>query len=101
MGPGPRGLPPGPTSHPTPLTPQTTGLWQVHSRDHFPGGTLHGGSANSSAGAGMGGPFFSMDNGAFQNGLVTVSFELESTRCNGGGCVVIATISTIIARPPG
>jgi hypothetical protein len=53
----------------------------VHARDGtFGGGRLHGGS---NPGGGNG--FFFHKSGGFQNGLVSVTFELEDTYCNGGG----------------
>ena len=53
----------------------------VHARPGtFPGGNLHGGHN-----PGSGNGFFSWQNGSSKNGLVSVTFELEDTHCNGGG----------------
>jgi len=69
----------------------------VHARPAtYKGGTLHGGSQ-----PGGGNGFFFFNNGVFQNGLVSVTYELEDTHCNGGGfcCVPGAALpARILSR---
>ena len=84
-------------------------LLQVHARPgRFQGGTLHGGGTNPgssnagrSGGPGNGGPFFFARDGGSHNGLVTVLWELEDTRCNGGGfcCIQSSHKSTVEFAP--
>ena len=69
----------------------------VHARPAtYKGGTLHGGSQ-----PGGGNGFFFFNNGVFQNGLVSVTYELEDTHCNGGGfCCVPGSHKSNLALPP-
>eukprot|EP01048_Picozoa_sp_COSAG05_P006407 COSAG05_NODE_414_length_10051_cov_120.012158_3_plen_218_part_00 len=68
----------------------------VHARPgKFDGGQLHGGS---NPGGGNG--FFFHNAGSFKNGLVSVTYELEDTHCNGGGfCCVPGSHKSNLGLP--
>lgn len=52
----------------------------THVADGYPGSSLHGGHS-----PGNGNGFFFHSGGRMMNGLVSVTYELEDTQCNGGG----------------
>jgi hypothetical protein len=55
----------------------------THVADGYPGSSLHGGHS-----PGNGNGFFFYSGGQMMNGLVSVTYELEDTHCNGGGLCV-------------
>ena len=52
----------------------------THVAEGYPGSSLHGGHS-----PGNGSGFFFSRSGQTMNGLVSVTYELEDTHCNGGG----------------
>ena len=69
----------------------------THVAAGFQGGGLHGGHH-----PGGGSGFYQLLNGQqFLNGLISVTYELYDTHCNGGGfCCIPGVRSTPLPRPP-